>query len=99
MRLWDFDIEAFGEESTAVAHCLSSLALVYTRARRPREAADQYIACVELFRALGDAREADGCTVQACQRLIEAEDFEGVLDFDGAITSESEPTYQVSWLI
>jgi tetratricopeptide (TPR) repeat protein len=95
----DFDIEAFGEESTAVAHCLSSLALVYTRARRPREAADQYIACAELFRALGDAREADGCTVQACQRLIEAEDFEGVLDFDGVITRDSEPTYQVSWLI
>jgi tetratricopeptide (TPR) repeat protein len=95
----DFDIETFGEESTAVAHCLSSLALVYTRARRPREAADQYIACAELFRALGNAREADGCIVQACQRLIEGEDFEGVLDFESEITSESEPAYRVSFLI
>ena len=95
----DFDIETFGEESTAVAHCLSSLALVYTRARRPREAADQYIACAELFRALGEGREAEGCIVQACQRLIEAEDFEGVLDLEGEITRESEPAYRVSWLI
>lgn len=95
----DFDAEAFGEASTAVAHCLSSLALVCTRAGRPHEAAGHYLACADILRALGDAREADHCTVQACQRLIEAQDFEGVLGFEGVLTSESEPAHRVSWLI
>lgn len=94
-----FDTEEFGEESTAVAHALSSLALVYTNAGRAKEAADVYVQCEELFRALSQDEDADSCLLQACQRLSELDDFEGVLDFDGVITTASLPAHQVSWLV
>lgn len=94
-----FDTEEFGEESMAVAHAMSSLALVYTNAGRMKEAADVYVQCEELYRALGKDEDADSCALQACQRLSELDDFEGVLDFEGVITTASLPAHQVSWLV
>lgn len=94
-----FDTEEFGEESIAVAHAMSSLALVYTNAGSAKEAADVYVQCEELFRALGQDDDADSCVLQACQRLSELDDFEGVLDFEGVITTASSPAHRVSWLI
>lgn len=95
----DPDVDAHGEESRAVADATSSLALVYTNAGRAAEAADAYLRSEELYRAVGDHDQADSCVVQACQRMVEAGDFQGVLDMKGVITTESTPAHCVSWLV
>ena len=95
----DFDTEELGEESLAVAHATSSLALAYTNAGRAEEAADAYVQCEELYRALGRDEDADSCLLQACQRLVELGDYEGVLELEGVITSAASPAHRVSWLV
>ncbi len=91
----DFDSEAHGAESRAVADAMSSLALVYTNAKDFVEAATVYIDAADLYKAIGDPVEANGCRLQACQRLLDAGDFEGCLEGLGHVDADATPAQRV----
>jgi tetratricopeptide (TPR) repeat protein len=76
----DFDTEAHGEESRAVADATSSLALVYANAGKHGEAAAAYLGASDLYHAIGDATESTKFQLQACQQLANAGELEECLD-------------------
>lgn len=76
----DFDSAAHGEESRPVAEARSSLALVYTNAGKPSEAAAAYLEAADVYHLIGDAMESTRCQLQACQRLLDAGELDECLE-------------------